>query len=286
MPRQESISVFFPAYNDEHTIGTLVEQSISVIERLGFTDYEVIAINDGSEDGTAAVLARLESDLPQFRAITHPKNRGYGGALRSGFSAACKDLVFYTDGDAQYDVEELPLLLEKLADDVDVVNGYKISRKDFWVRDIVGKLYRSAVCVCSSRHRFETLTVISASSGVGHWSSIHLTMNSGAICLELVAELAATGARFSEVGVTPFPASIWPLTVLPPASYHPDAAGRLSILVSISTGAAGICGAGRARYPLGTLSTSPLLSNCCKVSFIITKYSLSSPSNHAAMGPI
>ena len=173
MPRQESISVFFPAYNDEYTIGTLVEQSISVIERLGFTDYEVIAINDGSEDGTAAVLARLESELPQFRVITHPKNRGYGGALRSGFSAACKDLVFYTDGDAQYDVEELPLLLEKLADDVDVVNGYKISRKDFWF-EILLESCIAALCVCSSRHRFGTLTVISASSGVRHWTQFTL----------------------------------------------------------------------------------------------------------------
>ena len=204
MPRQESISVFFPAYNDEHTIGTLVEQSISVIGRLGFTDYEVIAINDGSEDGTAAVLARLESDLPQFRVITHPKNRGYGGALRSGFSAACKDLVFYTDGDAQYDVEELPLLLEKLADDVDVVNGYKISRKDFWVRDIVGKLYRSTM-----RLFFKTpIQDIDCDFRLIRrraLDSIHLTMNSGAICLELVAELAASGSRFAEVGVTHLP---------------------------------------------------------------------------------
>ena len=204
MPRQESISVFFPAYNDEHTIGTLVEQSISVIERLGFTDYEVIAINDGSEDGTAAVLARLESDLPQLRVITHPKNRGYGGALRSGFSAACKDLVFYTDGDAQYDVEELPLLLEKLADDVDVVNGYKVSRSDVWIRDVVGKLYRSAV-----RMLFKTpIRDIDCDFRLIRRRAlepIQLTMDSGAICLELVAQLTANGARFAEVGVHHYP---------------------------------------------------------------------------------
>ena len=162
-----------------------------MIERLGFTDYEVIAINDGSEDGTAAVLARLESDLPQFRVITHPKNRGYGGALRSGFSAACKDLVFYTDGDAQYDVEELPLLLEKLADDVDVVNGYKVSRSDVWIRDVVGKLYRSAVHML-----FKTpIRDIDCDFRLIRRRAlepIQLTMDSGAICLELVAQLTAT----------------------------------------------------------------------------------------------
>ena len=204
MSRRESISVFFPAYNDEYTIGTLVKQAVAIVERLGFTDYEVIAINDGSEDGTAQVLAHLASEVPQLRVITHPQNRGYGGALRSGFGAATKDLVFYTDGDAQYDLEEIPLLLERLTDDIDVVNGFKIARKDFWVRDVVGKLYRSTMRLffrtpirdidCDFRLiRREAL------------EPVNLTVNSGAICLQLVAELAATGARFAEVGVTHLP---------------------------------------------------------------------------------
>lgn len=200
MPRPESISVFFPAYNDEHTIGTLVKQAISVVEQLGFADYEVIAINDGSEDGTAAVLAELDAALPQLRVITHAKNRGYGGALRSGFSAAGKDLVFYTDGDAQYDVDELALLLERLNDDVDVVNGYKMSRSDVWIRDVVGKLYRSTL-----RFVFKTpIRDIDCDFRLIRQRAlepIQLTMDSGAICLELVAQLTATGARFTEVGV-------------------------------------------------------------------------------------
>ncbi len=204
MPRLESISIFFPAYNDEHTIGVLVEQSLVLLAELGFADYEVIAVNDGSADGTAAVLAKLEQAQPRFRVITHPQNRGYGGALRSGFSAASKDLVFYTDGDAQYDVAELPLLLDQLADDIDVVNGYKVARSDNWVRDLVGKLYRGVL-----RLLFKTpIRDIDCDFRLIRRTAlepVQLTMDSGAICLELVAQLAASGARFTEVGVNHYP---------------------------------------------------------------------------------
>ena len=76
-------------------------------------NFEVIVVNDGSSDGTASVLAGLQQRFGDaFRTVTHPENRGYGAALRSGFSAARKDFVFYTDGDGQYDVGELPKLLE------------------------------------------------------------------------------------------------------------------------------------------------------------------------------
>ncbi len=90
---QESIAVFFPAYNDEHTIGPLVRQAVVTLQELGFADYEVIVINDGSMDGTGAVLAALQQEIPALRVITHPQNRGYGGALRSGIAAATKAVV-------------------------------------------------------------------------------------------------------------------------------------------------------------------------------------------------
>jgi len=202
--QSESISVFFPAYNDEHTIGTLVRQADALLARLGFADYEIIAVNDGSRDGTATVLEAAAREFPRLRVITHPQNRGYGGALRSGFQAASKSLVFYTDGDGQYDVNELELLLRALTDDVDVVNGFKLARQDNWLRDIVGKLYRSTLRVlfqlpirdvdCDFRLiRRRAL------------DRITLTMDSGAICLELIAQLTASGARFKEVGVHHYP---------------------------------------------------------------------------------
>ena len=108
-------------------------------------DHEVIVINDGSRDLTPQILDELARVYPQVRIVHHQKNRGYGGALRSGFEAASKEFIFYTDGDAQYDPSEMALLWERMADDVDLVNGYKISRSDPWHRIVIGRLYHHTV---------------------------------------------------------------------------------------------------------------------------------------------
>ena len=104
-----SISAFFPAYHDW---GTIASQVVLVSRALAelTDDWEVIVVDDGSRDRTPEVLDELAKLCPRLRVVTHQKNRGYGGALRSGFEAARKEWVFYTDGDAQYDVCELPLL--------------------------------------------------------------------------------------------------------------------------------------------------------------------------------
>src|SRR5262245_10144363 len=105
------------------------------------SDYEVIVINDGSVDRTPEILDELARVYPQVRIVHHVKNRGYGGALRSGFAAASKTFVFYTDGDAQYDASELAQLWRRMDDEVDLVNGYKISRSDPFHRIVIGRLY-------------------------------------------------------------------------------------------------------------------------------------------------
>src|SRR5437870_12896302 len=117
---RSSISVFFPAYNDAEAIAPLVLEALTVLPML--TDnYEVIVVNDGSTDTTGVVLDELARALPRVKIIHHAKNRGYGGALRSGFSSASKDLIFYTDGDGQYDVRELLALHQLLTPGDEVV---------------------------------------------------------------------------------------------------------------------------------------------------------------------
>src|SRR6185437_5204112 len=107
-----SLSVFFPAYNDAPSLPALVRTAFDVL-REHVEDYELIVVNDGSWDKTAEVLEALRVEFaPYMRVVTHEQNRGYGGALRSGFAADTKDYVCYTDGDGQYDVSELPRLLE------------------------------------------------------------------------------------------------------------------------------------------------------------------------------
>jgi len=123
-----SLTIFFPCYNDAGTIGSLVAAADTVAAEFT-TDYEIIVVDDGSRDSSRELLAGLQPRYPKLRVVAHDGNRGYGAALRSGFAHATKDLVFYTDGDGQYDVFELRKLLPIVQDGVDVVNGYKTARR-------------------------------------------------------------------------------------------------------------------------------------------------------------
>src|SRR5213593_1059925 len=123
------LSFFFPAFNDGGTIASLVIRAVQTAARLT-PDFEVIVVNDGSTDSTRDIIDELARTYPQVKAIHHPRNRGYGGALRTGFASASKDLIAYTDGDAQYDPAELEVLWHRLTPDADMVNGFKISRAD------------------------------------------------------------------------------------------------------------------------------------------------------------
>jgi glycosyltransferase involved in cell wall biosynthesis len=198
-----SISVFFPAYNDEPTIGLLVRHALAVLPE--FTDdYEVLVINDGSSDGTAAVLDELSRSDSHVRPIHHEVNRGYGGALQSGFANATKEFVFYTDGDGQYDVREIARLLPLMTAGIDVVNGYKGKRADSLYRVIIGKIYNRTARLlfglpirdvdCDFR-----LIRREALQQIGPIAS------SGAACLEMVRKLKSNGAVFAEIEVSHYP---------------------------------------------------------------------------------
>ncbi len=198
-----SLSVFFPCYNDAQTIGTLVEHAMQVIPKLTNT-YEVIVINDGSTDDSARTLTRLAKKHKHLRVVTHTKNQGYGGALRTGFREARYDLVFYTDGDGQYDVRELPLLFGLMTKDVDFVNGIKNIRHDATYRIIIGNLYSMwtrwffwlPVLDIDCDFRLIRKKIL---------NKITLTSTSGTICVELVKKAQRARARFRQVTVTHLP---------------------------------------------------------------------------------
>ncbi|MGI8689936.1 MAG: glycosyltransferase family 2 protein, partial [Thermomicrobiales bacterium] len=128
---------------------------------------------------------------------------GYGGALRVGFASATKDLIFYTDSDAQYDVRELPLLVAALTPEVDIVNGYKISRSDPLVRVIIGRLYHYMMKLM---FRFPIRDVDCDFRLIRRhvFENVHPTSYSGAICVEFVAKATDLGYRFAEVPVHHF----------------------------------------------------------------------------------
>jgi len=199
MESLRSLSIFFPAYNDAATIPSMIISAFLTVQRIT-NDFEIIVVNDGSKDHTAELLNELQRLYPQVRVITHPQNRGYGAALRTGFSSASKEWVFYTDGDAQYDPRELVKLVEALESNIDVVNGYKIERSDPLHRIIIGRLYHHIVRMIFG-FRLRDVDCDYRLMRRSIFDKVQLTSTSGTICLEMVKKMQDFRYRFSEVPV-------------------------------------------------------------------------------------
>ena len=184
MTHPRSITAFFPAYNDGGTIPSMVLTALLALRQVT-EDYEVVVVNDGSSDYTAQVLEELATRYPELRVIHHPQNRGYGGALSSGFAAASKEWVFYTDGDAQYNPLELTKLADALEEGIDVVNGYKITRHDSLIRRIAGRLYHHAVRLAFG-FKLRDVNCDFRLIRRAIFDEIELESDTGTICLEMV----------------------------------------------------------------------------------------------------
>ena len=193
------LSVFFPAYNDSGTIASLVITARQAARALT-SDFEIIVVNDGSADRTASVVDELARQYPEVRAVHHPVNRGYGGALRSGFAAATKEFVFYTDGDAQYDPAEMSVLWDAMRPGVDLVNGYKISRSDPFHRVVIGRLYHHIVKLLFGL-RVRDVDCDFRLLRRSIFERVRLEKNSGVICLEMMKKIQDEGFKIAEVPV-------------------------------------------------------------------------------------
>jgi glycosyltransferase involved in cell wall biosynthesis len=193
------LSIFFPAYNDSGTIASMVIGALQAARRLT-PDFEIVVVDDGSRDTTPQIIDELARMYPEVRAVHHSTNRGYGGALRSGFAAATKEFVFYTDGDAQYDPGEMALLWNRVADDVDVVNGYKISRSDPVHRIVIGRLYHHTVKLLFGL-RVRDVDCDFRLMRRSIFERVRLEKDSGVICLEMMKKIQDAGFRVVEVPV-------------------------------------------------------------------------------------
>ncbi len=202
MRKLSSLSIFFPVFNDARTIGNLVNDAYKY-GRVCAHKLEVIVVNDGSTDESARILKNIKRKHLGLRIITHPKNRGYGAALTSGFKAAKKSWVFYTDSDGQYNMKDLPLLVSKVASNIGVVNGFKIQRSDNLLRTIGGSLYNKFL------HAVYNIPITDVDCDFRLIKRAHLSgkllSTSGAICTELVMSLQQAGATFTQIGVHHYP---------------------------------------------------------------------------------
>jgi glycosyltransferase involved in cell wall biosynthesis len=203
MPTQlPALSVFFPCHNEVGNLERVVASARDVLPR--FTrEWEVIIVDDGSTDGTGALADRLAAQDPRLRVVHHPQNRGYGGALQSGFAASRYDYVFFTDGDGQFDLNEIALLLP-LLDRADLVLGYRLRRADpahrrlyafayhLLIRVVLGLKVRDLDCAFKliPRRVLEAVT---------------LTSNGALISAELLLKAKHAGFSWVQVGVHHYP---------------------------------------------------------------------------------
>jgi glycosyltransferase involved in cell wall biosynthesis len=197
-----SLSVFFPAYNDAGTIASLALVAHMTARKLT-DDHEVIVIDDGSPDHTGELLDEMARTFPWLKVVHHPENRGYGGALRTGFETASKELVFYTDGDAQYDPRELETLWRAFSPAVDFVNGYKISRNDPLHRVVIGRVYHWFVKLAFGL-KLRDVDCDFRLMRKSVFDKVRLTRSSGVICVELMKKVQDHGYRIAQVPVHHF----------------------------------------------------------------------------------
>ena len=204
--RVPRLTYFFPAHDEEANLEELVAEALETLPSLAET-FEIIAVDDGSKDGTPALADDLAARHPDVvRAVHHPTNLGYGAALRSGFAAARFDLVAFTDGDRQFKVADIGRLTARLAesDSPDVVVGFRIKRADPLVRTLYARAYRLANrtffglkitdvdCACKLFRR-DALERVRVESSGAFFSA------------EMIIKLRAAGRTVVEVGVPHYP---------------------------------------------------------------------------------
>lgn len=146
MSKLTSLSVFFPCYNEEANVERVTRAAVRMCQRVCPHDYEVIIVDDGSRDRTGAIADALAAELPNVRAVHNRPNLGYGGALQRGFREATRDFVFYTDGDGQFDFEEIDRLLP-LLEQYNIISAYRLDRKDPLIRRINAACWTTLVNV-------------------------------------------------------------------------------------------------------------------------------------------
>lgn len=197
-----SISVFFPCYNEQENVGRTVEKALDVLEKLN-ADFEVIIVDDGSSDNTGQIADEIAGGHGRVKVVHHGRNLGYGAALQSGFKAAAKELVFYTDGDGQFDINEMPPLLS-LMDQYDIVSCYRLNRRDPIIRKINGWCWTRLVCLLFGM-KIRDIDCAFKLYKREIFDRIELSSSGALIDAEILARALRKGYRITQKGVHHYP---------------------------------------------------------------------------------
>jgi glycosyltransferase involved in cell wall biosynthesis len=200
--RPGSISVFFPCFNERENLEELVREAQEVLESIR-RDYEIIIVDDGSRDGTGELADALAAKDPAIRVVHHPQNRGYGAALQSGFRAATKELVFYTDGDHQFDMKELPGILP-LIEHYDIVSCYRLNRREGLLRKFNAFCWTRLVCLLFHL-RLRDIDCAFKLYKRKIFDDIEMVSTGALIDTEILAMAARKGYSITQVGVHHYP---------------------------------------------------------------------------------
>lgn len=197
-----SISVFFPCYNEQDNLVRLVQQANTILSKLT-ADFEIIIVNDGSSDGTGKIADELAVSNDKIKVVHHLTNLGYGAALQSGFRTASKELVFYTDGDGQFDIGEMPPLLP-LMEQYNIVSCYRTNRRDSLIRKINGWCWTKLVCLLFGM-KIRDIDCAFKLYKREIFDNIKLSSTGALIDAEILARAIRKGYRVAQRGVHHYP---------------------------------------------------------------------------------
>jgi glycosyltransferase involved in cell wall biosynthesis len=197
-----SLSLFFPCYNEQDNVKRVATRAVEALEAIG-ADFEIIIVNDGSADKTGQLADSIASADKRVRVVHHPQNRGYGAAVQSGIRNAKKELVFFTDGDGQFDIGEIKLLLPMIENN-DVVCGYRLDRKDPFMRRVNGWMWTKLVCILF-RMRIRDIDCAFKLFRSEIFEGMNLSSAGALISAEILARATRRGYRIAEVGVHHYP---------------------------------------------------------------------------------
>lgn len=202
----DALSVVLPAFNEEANVERVVRDCAAYLAAR-VPDYELLVVNDGSRDRTGEILDNLTKEFPRLRPQHHPQNRGYGAALRTGFDAATKRFVFYMDGDGQFDIRDLDLVLPLVTDDEHIVTGFRIERRDPFIRRLNAKLFGGWLVRVMLNVRVRDLNCAFKVIPKKVLDSITLESTGALINAELYGRAVRRGFKIKEVGVHHYPRS-------------------------------------------------------------------------------